>query len=264
MDQIITDVNADPWVLTNTADKGLIFRLLEDQQTNHIHQARWRDLCGSPELLAASPLIIVGHSNGGAAAIDLARFLQGHGKPVDFLFTADSVLTLDDNGDPYKLPSNVKLNLNSYSVPVFPIWLALPFPFGRKNHRESDGSLEGILNIGLRFPEPGALEHRDVFYAPAGGDEAGGSYEFPELIRDSILSVLKGATNEEVFELALRYLQTLADEARIPIYLEQASSAETLKPAGTAQTQLVQPDDARIADLHQKMTDFERTRLSVI
>lgn len=148
---------------SNTAYKGLILKLSEDQQTNHIHQSRWRDLCDDLELLAASPLIIVRHSNGGAASIDFARFLQDDGKPVDFFFTADSVLTLDDNGDPYKLPSNVKLNLNSYSVPVFPIRLALPFPFGQKNYRRSDCSVERILNIGLQFAEPGALEHRNVF-----------------------------------------------------------------------------------------------------
>jgi hypothetical protein len=264
MDQIITDINADPWVLANTGGKGLIVRLLKNQQTNHIHQARWKDLCDIPQLLAASPLILIGHSNGGAAAMDLARYLQDQGRSVDFLFTADSVLTLNDNGDPYQLPLNVKLNLNSYSVPVFPIWLALPFPFGQKNHRQTDGSLDGILNIGLQFAEPGAIEHKDVFYAPAGGDPNGDSYKYPELIRDSALSVLKGATNQEVFDLAKRYLQILADEARIPIYLEGSAFTETLEPASTvAQTPLSQINDATIADLHEKMTTLERTRLAI-
>ena len=264
MDQIITDINADPWVLANTGGKGLIFRLLENQQTKHIHQARWKDLCDVPELLAASPLIIIGHSNGGAAAMDLARDLEDQGRPVDFLFMADSVLTLNDNGDPYTLPSNVKLNLNSYSVPVFPIWLTLPFPFGQKNYRQVGGSLEGVLNIGLQFAEPGAIEHKDVFYAPAGGDPSGDSYKYPELIRDSALSVLKGATTEEVFGLAKRYLQTLSDEARIPIYLEGLDLTETLVPAGTpVTTQTSKAKDSTIADLHQQMMTLERTRLAI-
>jgi hypothetical protein len=264
MDQIITEVNADPWVLASTGGKGLIFRLLENQVTNHIHQARWRDLCAVPELLAASPLIIVGHSNGGAAAMDLARFLQEQNRVVDFLFTADSVLTLDDNGDPYTVPANVKLNLNCYSVPVFPIWLALPFPFGRKNYRQADVPLEGILDIGLQFAEPGAIEHKDVFYAPAGGDPSGDGYTYPELIRDSALSVLKGATPEEVLDQAKVYLQTLADEARIPIYLEGVNLTATLLPASTTATaQVVKADDATIANLHEQMAAMERTRLSI-
>jgi pimeloyl-ACP methyl ester carboxylesterase len=264
MDQIITEVNADPSVLANSGGKGVIFRLLENQGTNHIHQARWRDLCDVPELLAASPIIIVGHSNGGAAAMDLARFLQENNREVDFLFTADSVLTLDDNGDPYTVPANVKINLNSYSVPVFPIWLALPFPFGRKNYRQADVPLDGILNIGLQFAEPGAIEHKDVFYAPAGGDPSGNTYEYPELTRDSALSVLKGATPEEVFDMAKGYLQTLADEARIPIYLEGVNLTETLVPASTAATaQVVKADDATIANLHEQITTMERTPLSI-
>jgi len=264
MDQIITDINADPWVLSNTSGKGLIFRLLDDQQTKHIHQSRWKDLCNVPELLAASPLIIIGHSNGGAAAMDLARYLEDQGRTVDFLFTADSVLTLNDNGDPYTLPSNVTLNFNSYSVPVFPIWLTLPFPFGQKNHRQADGSLQGILNIGLQFAEPGAIEHRDVFYAPAGGDPSGESYKYPELIRDSALSVLKGAMPEDVFGLAKRYLQVLANEARIPIYLEGLDLTETLVPAGTAlTTQPLKANESTIANLHQQMVTLEHTRLAI-
>jgi hypothetical protein len=263
MDQIITDINADPWVLANSNGKGMIYRLLEHQQTKHIHQAFWNDLCNSPQLLAASPLIIVGHSNGGAAAMDIAHFLKGIGRTVDLLFTADSVLTLNDICDPYTLPSNVKLNLNCYSVPVFPIWLALPFPFGQKNFQE-DGSLEKILNIGLRFAEPGAIEHKDVFYAPGGGDAKGDRYEYPELIRDCALSVLKGATNAEVFDLAKQYLQTLANEARISIRLDGADVTETLVPAGAAANLQASPaNDSTIADLHKQMTVLERTRLAI-
>jgi hypothetical protein len=264
MDQIINDINADPWVLANSGGKGLTFRLLEGQQSNHIHQARWKELCESPELLAASPLVIIGHSNGGGAAMDLARYLDGHGRSMDLLFTADSVLTLEDNGDPYQLPLNVRLNLNSYSIPVFPIWLTVPFPFGQKNHRQSDGSLDGILNIGLPFEEAGALEHRDVFYALAGGDPNGNSYKYPELIRDSTLAVLKRATNQEVFQLAERYLQALADGARISVYLEGDGFRETLEPSGTAtraQTSLA--SDSTISDLHQQMMAIERMRLTI-
>ena len=264
MDQIIMDINADPWVLANSGGKGLTFRLLEGQQSNHIHQARWKELCESPQVLAASPLVIIGHSNGGAAAMDLARYLHDHGKSVEFLFTADSVLTLEDNGDPYQLPLNVKLNLNSYSIPVFPIWLTVPFPFGQKNRRQADGSLDGILNIGLPFEEPGALEHRDVFYALAGGDPNGDAYKYPELIRDSALAVLKGSTNQEVFQLAEQYLQALADGARIAVSLEGDGVSETLEPSGTAAVaQTSRVSDSTISDLHQQMMTVERMRLAI-
>ena len=266
MDEIITDVNTDSWVLANSHGKGLIFRLLNRQRHNHIHQAHWKQLCQRPEVLAASPLIIVGHSNGGAAAMDLVRYLNALDTPVavDFLFTADSVLTLDDNGDPYQLPPNVKLNLNSYSIPVFPIWLALPFPFGQKNSRQADGSLDGILNIGLPFEEPGALEHRDVFYALAGGDPKGDSYTYPELIRDSILAVLNGAMNQEVFQLAKAHLQALADGARIPIDLDGQNITETLEPTGVvAAAHASKFSDATISDLHTQMMVLERVRLTI-
>jgi hypothetical protein len=66
MDQYITDVNADPFVQANTGGNGLTFKLLPNQQTKHLHQAKWRQICSALNLLAASPLILVGHSNGGA------------------------------------------------------------------------------------------------------------------------------------------------------------------------------------------------------
>jgi hypothetical protein len=266
MDQIITDVNADPWVLSNTAGKGLMVRLLPDQQTNHIHQAKWPDLCNAPALKTASPIVIVGHSNGGAAAMDLTRYLETQGRTVDLLFTADSVLTLNDNGDPYEVPANVKLNLNTYSIPVFPVWLVLPFPFGQTNHRKLGGALDDILNIGLQFSEPGAIEHRDVFYAPAGGDVQGTTYEYPELIRDSVLSVLQGDSNGSVMDLAKSYLQTLANEARIRIVLESTGLSQTLQPAGAEAANalpVVDQTSDRIAGLHKQMAALEQTRLTL-
>lgn len=229
MDQLIVDINNDSFVSANTNGKGLTFKLLPDQENNHINQSDWPRVCVSLKELKPSPLILVGHSNGGAAVIDLARCLQEEAIFVDFAFTADSVLTLADNGDPNQVPSNVKLNLNSHVIPVFPIWLVLPFPFGTKNQREADNSLDGILNIGLPFPEPGAIAHRDAFYDLAGGDiQVDGSYTYPELIRDAALAVLRGASNEEIFQLAQSFLQTLANEARIAVELDKT----TLNPAG--------------------------------
>ena len=103
MDQLIVDVNTDPFVQAGTGGKGLKFKLLPNQKTKHVHQAKWRQVCDALRLLAADPLVLVGHSNGGAAAMNIARCLQGHGRTVDLVFSADSVLTLDDTDwdEPY-------------------------------------------------------------------------------------------------------------------------------------------------------------------
>ena len=80
MDQYIADLNADPYVQANTGGNGLTFKLLQNQQFPHLHQTKWRQVCAALNLLAATPLILVGHSNGGAAAVDLARCLQSQGE----------------------------------------------------------------------------------------------------------------------------------------------------------------------------------------
>lgn len=260
MDQVITDVNNDPYVLANTGGQGLTFKFFPGQ-LNHIHQSQWPELCKLEELRKASPLILIGHSNGGAAVIDLARCL-GPDTVVDFAFTADSVFTLIDNGDPNKVPANVALNLNPFVIPTI-YWGELPFFFGQRNERESNGSLDGIMNIGLPFEEPGAIAHRDAFYDLAGGDQSLiGTYRYPELIRDSTLAVLKGADQKAIFQLALGYLQVLANEVRIPIDIETADGKTTLKPAGfAAQLPTSRLGKSIIEDLRSPVRDLERVRL---
>jgi len=183
---------------------------------------------------------------------------------VDFAFTADSVFTLIDNGDPNRIPANVALNLNPYVIPTI-YWGELPFFFGQRNQRESDGSLDGIMNIGLPFDEPGAIAHRDAFYDLAGGDQRLiGGYTYPELIRDSTLAVLKGADQKAVFQLALGYLQVLGNEVRIPIDIETADGKTTLKPAGIAgHPPISRLGKSTIEDLRKPVRDLERVRLGL-
>ena len=259
MDQLIRDVNSDPYVLANSGGKGLIFKLLPDWPY-HIHQSEWPQICDKLKLLTASPLILVGHSNGGAAVIDLARCLQGAGKVVDLALTCDSVFTLNDNGDPYKVPSNIKVNLNSHVIPTAEWWL-LPFPFGQPNQRETDQSLDGILNIGLPFAEGGAIAHRDAFYDLAGGDGTSGGYKYPELLLDATLAALRGDTAEQIFALARTSLQTLANEVRIAIDFETTNLKITLQPAGLAPA-ASSGLPAEVAEgLRQSMLEVERRRL---
>ncbi|MEO8258211.1 MAG: hypothetical protein ABI868_12765, partial [Acidobacteriota bacterium] len=199
MDQYIKDVNADPLVLATTGGKGLTFKLLPNQNVKHLHQAKWRQICDALGLLEASPLILVGHSNGGAAAMNIARCVEGQGKSVDLLYSADSVFTLDDNGDTNQVPANVKINVNPYVIPT-PAWLLAPFPIGKRNRRQANNSMDGILNIGLTYKLPGALSHRNAFYETAGGDEkTGGGYKLPHLLLEVTLAVLRGDASSAVF-----------------------------------------------------------------
>jgi hypothetical protein len=229
MDQYIVDVNADPFVQANTAGQGLTFKLLTPQPTKHLHQGKWRQICTAIAALDASPLILVGHSNGGAAAVDLARCVQAQGKSVDLLFTADSVLTLDDNGNPNRVPANVRLNLNPYVIPT-PAWLLAPFPIGKRNRREADDSLDGIINIGLEYNLPGALAHRNAFYELAGGDKRPGGYKLPHLLLDVTLAVLRGDAQAAILSMAQASLQTLATASHLDIALETTGFSTTLHP----------------------------------
>ncbi|HEV8211669.1 MAG TPA: hypothetical protein VGP77_16195, partial [Vicinamibacterales bacterium] len=164
-----------------------------------------------------------------AAAVDLARCLRSQGKSVDLLFSCDSVLTLDDIGDVNKIPTNVVLNFNSYVIPT-PAWILLPFPIGTRNHREADNSLDGILNIGLKYNLPGAIAHRNAFYELAGGDKTATGYKRPRLILDVTLAVLRGETAFDIIHNAEAPLQQLATKSDIDIKLETTTFSKTLHP----------------------------------
>lgn len=229
MDEYITRVNDDPDVQAGTGGNGLTFKLFPGQRTKHLHQKKWRAICQALGLLQASPLILVGHSNGGAAAVDLAKCLQSQGKSVDLLFSCDSVLTLDDIGNVNEVPSNVTLNINSYVIPT-PAWLLAPFPIGTTNRRQSNGSSDGILNVGLEFNLPGAVAHRNAFYFLAGGGGRTGPHPFPFLLLEATLGVLAGRTNDEVITSATASLQLLATGADVDITVTTTGVSTVLHP----------------------------------
>src|SRR5207247_8520080 len=133
-----TAVNDDDFVKQSSGGQGLTYKVLDGQDTKHLHQTHWRGICDKLNLRQATPLILVGQSNGGAAVMDLARCLDGQHKVGDLLFSADSVLTLDDNGDPYTVPANVTLNINTHVEPT-PAGVLAPFPFGKPSPRKSAG-----------------------------------------------------------------------------------------------------------------------------
>ena len=218
MEEYISDVNDDVFVKAATGGQGLTYKLLSGQKTKHLHQTKWKAICEALSLREATPLILVGHSNGGAAAVDLARCLKSQGKSVDLLFSADSVLTLDDNGDVNAVPANVKLNINPYVKPT-PAWILLPFPIGRTNRREADSSLDGILNVGLKFNLPGAIAHRNAFYDLAGGDKHGTTYTYPRLLLDATIAVLRGQSNDSVIAAVVDQLRTLATASETEIHV---------------------------------------------
>jgi hypothetical protein len=85
MERLITDINTDPWVQERTAGSGLRFKLLQGQVNGYLHQTQWRQFRDKLRALKAAPLILVGHSNGGASAVDLAKALATDGRTVDLL-----------------------------------------------------------------------------------------------------------------------------------------------------------------------------------
>jgi hypothetical protein len=230
MDECITQVNNDPFVQANSGGAGLAFQLLPGQTTKHLHQTKWRALCDAIKLLEATPLIIVGHSNGGAAAVSLSRCLNEVNKTVDLLFTADSVETLDDLGDVDEIPPNVRLNINPHTKPT-PAWFLAPFPIGKKDHRETDGSFDGILNAGLAWNLPGVLGHRNAFYDVAGGDKTSPTtFKHPLILQESILASLRGDSNAAIIGAAVASLQILATQTHTRIEITTAGSHVTLQP----------------------------------
>jgi len=229
MDRYIADVNADPVVQAATGGAGLTFMLLPGQSHPHLHQAKWRDICAALNVLNPTALILAGHSNGGAAAMDLARCLSTQGRTVDFLFSADSILTLDDIGDVNIVPANVKINVNTHVIPT-PAWILAPFPFGKANRRLTGEPLDGILNIGLAYNLGGAIAHRNAFYDLAGGDKQGSGFKYPNTLLDLTLAALGGATTFDIVQAAEPPLQTLATKAKVRIELAATNLTTTITP----------------------------------
>jgi hypothetical protein len=147
-----------------------------------------------------SPIIIAGHSNGGAAAVSLSRCLGNKGRTVDLLITADSVPTIDDLGEVYTVPSNVKFNVNTFVIPNA-LTFVVPFPIGRANTRAA-GDAKPLINIGMDYLLPGAVAHRNAFYDFAGGDEKAGAFSRPFVLLDLTMATLRGASPTELATLA--------------------------------------------------------------
>ena len=229
MERLISDINADPWVQERTAGSGLRFKLLPGQVNGHLHQTQWRQLRDKLQALKATPLIVVGHSNGGAAAVDLAKMLATDGRTVDLLITADSVATLDDVGDINQIPANVRFNLNSYVIPT-PAWLLAPFPIGRRNMRQIEAAETSLVNVGLHYNLPGALAHRNAFYDLTGGDARNGSFAYPLLLRDLSLAALRNTPDDAIVIGLAETLQILSDRAQVVIELESRQLTRTIRP----------------------------------
>ena len=229
MERLIDDVNADPWVRERTGGVGLRFKLLSGQVNGHLHQAKWRNIRTALQSLDARPLIVVGHSNGGAAAVNLAKTLATDGRIVDLLITADSVATLDDVGDINRIPENVRFNLNCYVIPTL-AWMLAPFPIGERNLREVEGAATTLVNVGLRYNLPGALAHRNAFYELNGGDIRNNAPEYPLLMRDVVLAILRETPAGEVVVGIAESLQMLADGTQAVIELESRELTRTIRP----------------------------------
>lgn len=144
----------------------------------------------------------------------------------------------------------MKLNLNPYVIPT-PAWMLAPFPIGRRNFREGDGSVEGVINAGLTYNLGGAFSHKNAFYELAGGDKVTRRhYELPRLILEVTLAVLRGASNADILAILQPPLQTLATKSRIVIQLETKNFKKTLRPKPSPHLEVAEAVPARpIADV---------------
>lgn len=195
---------------------GLPSKVLPFQSSPHVHQSLWRLVAKTLDVLKPSPLVIVGHSFGGSAAVSVARSIR---LPVDLLVTCDSIQTTPEDVSPNRVPPNVRLNVNTYTIPT-PSWVQAPFPIGQRNVRDTD-ALDGIVNVGLAYNLGGAIAHRNCFYEFAGGDR----YQRPNVLLDTTQAVLRGQA--PAFAAPL---QTLASSVRIVIELEMGGVRTTLRP----------------------------------
>jgi hypothetical protein len=216
MDAYLDAVNAAEVVNRCSGGQGMTYKLVPDQQGKHVHQTKWQKLCDVLAERNSTPIVIAGHSNGGAAAISLSRCLEGKGKTVDLLITADSVATGNDLGDVYTVPSNVKVNVNTFLVPNVFTFL-IPFPFGRANKRAANDT-KPTINVGMEYLLPGAIAHRNAFYDFAGGDQSStGTFSRPFALLDLTLAYLGGATDEEMSTLSLDKAKGISTAARIKV-----------------------------------------------
>ncbi len=232
MDEYIESINKHPQVQKCSNGKGLSYKYLAEQPNFYIHQSKWRQVCEALKQRPASPLVIVGHSNGGAAAVSLSRCLQQSQLNVDILITADSVGTTDDLGSVNSIPENVQYNINTFLQPN-PITFTIPFPFGKANKRENskDGAeLKNITNISLNYLLPAAIAHRNAFYEFAGGDKKENNFSKPFVLYDLTVAYLNGANEAGMDLLLMSSLQTLSTASKIKIDVSTAKGKLSLKP----------------------------------
>jgi hypothetical protein len=231
MDEFLVGLSNNPQVQACSGGQGVTYKFLgAGQETPHIHQSKWRQVCAAIVANPVSPLIVVGHSNGGAAAVSLSHCLAEKNIGVDLLITADSVKTADDLGDSYGIPANVVTNINTFLAPNV-ITFTLPFPFGHANHRDGADSSAGIVNVGLNYLLPGAVAHRNAFYDFAGRDKnADGSFQLPFTVYDLSLATLLGASSDTVQRMAVDALRVLSTKANVDVDVSSATLQTTLKP----------------------------------
>jgi hypothetical protein len=105
-----------------------------------------------------------------------------------------------------------------------------PFPTGERNQREVESAGTTLVNVGLQYNLPGALAHRNAFYHLNGGDIRNNVPEYPLLMRDVALAILRDTPDGEVVVGIAESLQMLADGAQAAIELESRQLTRTIRP----------------------------------
>lgn len=119
------------------------------------HNSFWRSVCSEIKELPADQkpyrLVLIGHSYGGNAAMDIARCLGN--QPVDLVISIDNFQKFFA-GDAELVSDNVGANHNFYET--------ISVLQGTRNNHRGDGSYRGITNTEIQVPFSASAHYKIV------------------------------------------------------------------------------------------------------
>lgn len=112
-----------------------------------IHNSQWEEVCEDLKQMKDKPksLVLIGHSYGANAAVDIARCLEN--QPVDLIISLDSFQKFFA-GPVDEVPDNVGWNHNFYET--------ISILQGNRAHHRPDGSPRNITNNEVNIEEMGS------------------------------------------------------------------------------------------------------------
>jgi hypothetical protein len=187
---IVYFITGGPVQLSDSGNVKKLAPLREFLKTNHptsffkmVHNTKWKDVL--KEILAMKKqgvdgrLILMGHSYGATAVVDVARKLGEQKIIVDMMVSVDMIRRIG-SADPDVIPDNVLVDFNFYETKDIMLR-------GRKNNHRKDNGHRGITNTEITGPF-GAWPHHDLLR---------------NLINDGILSQLAHGSLTQTMQMEL-------------------------------------------------------------